>query len=91
MTVEGVEYGPIKAKLDSTQGGNSWITVSIKEGKNREVRNVMRHLGLTVNRLIRLSYGPFQLGSLKNGALEEVPIRTLKDQLGKKISDQLGL
>ncbi|MEM9284268.1 MAG: pseudouridine synthase, partial [Pseudomonadota bacterium] len=63
VEVEGVAYGPIIAKLDRQQGGNSWITLSITEGKNREVRNVMRHLGLTVNRLIRVAYGPFQLGA----------------------------
>jgi len=91
VEVEGVAYGPILAKLDRQQGGNSWITLSITEGKNREVRNVMRHLGLTVNRLIRVAYGPFQLGALAEGAIEEVPGRILKEQLGKKLSQELGL
>lgn len=91
VTVDGIEYGPVKAKLDSTQGGNVWITVSIREGKNREIRNIMRHLDLQVNRLIRTAYGPFQLGNLKKGALEEVPGKTLKEQLGKKLSDELGV
>jgi 23S rRNA pseudouridine2605 synthase len=91
LTVEGVEYGPIDAKLDRVQGGNSWITVSITEGKNREVRNIMRFLGLTVNRLIRVAYGPFQLGALKDGQAEEVPRKVLRDQLGKKLSEELKL
>lgn len=91
VEVEGVAYGPIIAKLDRQQGGNSWITLSITEGKNREVRNVMRHLGLTVNRLIRVAYGPFQLGALAEGAVEEVPGRILKEQLGKKLSAEIGL
>ena len=90
-TVDGVEYGPISAQLDSQQGANSWITVAIKEGKNREIRNVMRHLDLHVNRLIRTAYGPFQLGSLKRGVFEEVPTKQLKEQLGKKMCAELGL
>ncbi|MEM1381065.1 MAG: pseudouridine synthase [Pseudomonadota bacterium] len=91
VEVEGVTYGPIEAKLDKQQGGNAWITLSIREGKNREVRNVMRHLGLSVNRLIRVAYGPFQLGALKEGTIEEVPGKILKEQLGKKLSAELGL
>jgi 23S rRNA pseudouridine2605 synthase len=78
VTVEGVAYGPVLAKLDRQQGGNSWITLSITEGKNREVRQIMRHLGLTVNRLIRTAYGPFQLGALKEGEVEEVTGKVLK-------------
>ncbi|WOI52714.1 pseudouridine synthase [Parvularcula sp. LCG005] len=91
VTVEGVSYGPIEAVLDQVQGGNVWLTISIHEGKNREIRNVCRHLGLQVNRLIRLSYGPFQLGNLKRGEVEEVPRRQLVDQLGKKRAAELGL
>lgn len=91
VDVEGVSYGPIQATLDRQQGGNSWITLSITEGKNREVRNIMRHLGLTVNRLIRTAYGPFQLGALKEGAVEEVNGKILKEQLGKKLSQEIGL
>ncbi len=91
VSIDGIDYGPIKATLDSQQGSNAWVTIAIREGKNREVREVMRHLGLTVNRLIRLSYGPFQLGSLPKGAVEEVPSKTLREQLGKKLSAQLGL
>ncbi len=91
VEVDGIAYGPMQAKLDRQQGGNSWITLSITEGKNREVRNIMRHLGLTVNRLIRTAYGPFQLGALKEGATEEVNGKILKEQLGKKLSQELGL
>ncbi len=91
VEIDGVRYGPVRATLDQTQGGNQWITLSITEGKNREVRNVMRHLGLTVNRLIRTAYGPFQLGKLPKGAFEEVPGKQLKEQLGKKICEEIRL
>src|SRR5690242_16596200 len=83
ITIEGVSYGPIEAKLDKTQGSNAWVTVALREGKNREVRRVFEHLGLPVTRLIRLAYGPFQLGSLARGAVEEIPGKVLKEQLGK--------
>ena len=91
VTIDGVRYGPIAAKIDSVTGGNSWITLSITEGKNREVRAILRHLGLTVNRLIRTAYGPFQLGGLEKGVAEEVPTKQLKEQLGAKLSAELGL
>ena len=91
VEIDGVQYGPIRAQLDQVQGGNSWVTLSINEGKNREVRNVMRHLGLQVNRLIRTAYGPFQLGKLPKGEFEEVPGKQLKEQLGKKICEKIGL
>lgn len=83
ITVEGVRYGPIEAALDRQQGSNAWITLSLREGKNREVRRVLEHFGWPVSRLIRLSYGPFQLGNLASGAVSEVPARVLRDQLGK--------
>lgn len=83
ITVDGIRYGSIDAKLERGSGANAWITVSITEGKNREVRRVLDALGLKVNRLIRTSYGPFQLGTLPPGAVEEVPRRVLKEQLGK--------
>jgi len=83
ITVYGVEYGPIKASYERPPtGSNAWLVISLTEGKNREVRNVMRHLGLTVNRLIRTAYGPFQLGNLAAGAVEEVEPAVLADQLG---------
>jgi len=91
VEIDGVQYGPIRANLDQTQGGNQWVTLSINEGKNREVRNVMRHLGLQVNRLIRTAYGPFQLGKLPKGAFEEIPGKQLKEQLGKKVCAEIGL
>ncbi|MBP0444285.1 rRNA pseudouridine synthase [Roseomonas sp. SSH11] len=82
ITVDGVKYGPIQAGLDSRQGTNAWLTVSLEEGKNREIRRVMQHLGLHVTRLIRVAYGPFQLGTLPSGAVEEVNARTMREQLG---------
>jgi 23S rRNA pseudouridine2605 synthase len=85
MTIEGIHYGPIEAALDRVQGSNVWLTLGIREGKNREVRNVLGHFGLTVTRLIRLSFGPFQLRELAEGAIEEVPTRVLRDQLGEKL------
>lgn len=81
ITVEGVRYGPIEAGLDSRKGENAWLTVSLREGRNREVRRVMAHLGLAVARLIRVAYGPFQLGNLPRGAVEEVPAKVLREQL----------
>jgi 23S rRNA pseudouridine2605 synthase len=83
ITIEGVKYGPIEAGLDSRKGSNAWLTISIHEGKNREIRRVMAHLGLGTTRLIRIAYGPFQLGNLARGAVDEVPPRVLRDQLPK--------
>ncbi|MFD1625748.1 pseudouridine synthase [Azospirillum griseum] len=80
-TIDGVKYGPIEAVLDRIQGRNAWLTVSLKEGKNREIRKVMESLGLVVNRLIRVAYGPFQLGKLEDGAVEEVPKRIVREQI----------
>ncbi len=82
IEVEGVRYGPIEASLDKVQGSNVWLTVGLKEGKNREVKRVLGALGLTVNRLIRLSFGPFQIGDLVEGEVKQVPNRVLMDQLG---------
>ncbi|MDR3435585.1 pseudouridine synthase [Telmatospirillum sp.] len=91
VTVDGVSYGPIKALLDRQQGSNAWLTVSLKEGKNREIRKVMEYLGWTVSRLIRIAYGPFQLGLLEEGAVDEVPPRVIKEQLGDKgAAKQIG-
>ncbi len=82
--IEGISYGAIEAKLDSTQRGNSWLSLALKEGKNREIRRVMEHLNLQVSHLIRLSYGPFQLGDLARGEIAPVPRRILRDQLGSQ-------
>ena len=81
--VGGVAYGPIRAKLDSHKGSNAWLTVSLAEGRNREVRRVLEPLGLTVNRLIRLAYGPFQLGRLERGAVAPIPRKVIAEQLGE--------
>ena len=91
VTVEGISYGPVDAKLDRVQGANLWLTVSMREGKNREIRKVLGSLGLTVNRLIRVSYGPFQLLELEPGAIEEVNTRTLRDQVSEKIARAAGV
>lgn len=85
VRVEGVSYGPIEATLDTEKGANQWLTVGIREGKNREVRKVLAHIGLKVNRLIRVSFGPFELGELKEGAVEEIPTRILRDQIGGEL------
>jgi 23S rRNA pseudouridine2605 synthase len=84
ITIDGVRYGEIEATVDRPQGSNVWLTFAIREGKNREVKNVLGHLGLAVNRLIRVSFGPFRLGDLPEGAIEEVKTRTLRDQLGDR-------
>ena len=90
LTVEGVHYGSIDASLDKAKegglGANLWITLTLTEGKNREVRKVLEALGLTVNRLIRLSYGPFQLGALSSGEVEEVGPRVIREQLAAYIA-----
>jgi 23S rRNA pseudouridine2605 synthase len=81
VTVDGVRYGPIDAGLDSVKGDNAWLTVALREGRNREVRRIMAHLHLPVSRLLRIAYGPFQLGMLPRGTVEEVPARVLRDQV----------
>jgi 23S rRNA pseudouridine2605 synthase len=91
MEIDGVRYGPIEARLDRQQGGNVWLNLAFREGKNREVKKVLEALGLAVNRLIRVSYGPFALGDLPPGAVEEVKARVLADQLGPKLATSLGL
>jgi 23S rRNA pseudouridine2605 synthase len=86
VTVDGIRYGAMEATLDRVQGSNLWLTISLREGKNREVKRVLAHLGLSINRLIRISYGPFQLGELAVGAVREVSGKVLRDQLGAKLA-----
>ena len=82
VTIDGVKYGPIVADIERSKGVYSWVTVGLKEGKNREVKRVMESLGLKVARLIRVSYGPFQLGQLAEGQVEEIPAKLWREQLG---------
>ncbi len=91
VEIEGVSYGPVEATLDTFQGANVWLTVGLREGKNREVRKILGSLGLEVGRLIRISFGPFQLLDLKEGAVELVKRRVLADQLGPKLAADFGL
>lgn len=88
MVVDGVHYGSVAAQIDETgketDGRNCWLTVNLTEGKNREIRKLFDHLGHTVSRLLRISYGPFQLGTLERGKVKEVPRAVLRTQLGKK-------
>jgi 23S rRNA pseudouridine2605 synthase len=81
MRVAGMQYWPIEASVEKGEGSNSWMTLTLSEGKNREIRKVMEALGMQVNRLIRLSYGPFKLGPLPRGALEEISPRVVQEQL----------
>ncbi len=91
IEVDGIKYGPIEATLDKEQGANVWLTIGLREGKNREVRKVLGALGLDVNRLIRISYGPFQLLDLPPGEVEAVKRRVLAEQLGPSLARELGL
>jgi 23S rRNA pseudouridine2605 synthase len=90
VTVEGVNYAPAEVSLDRAQGANLWLTLGLREGKNREVKRLLEHIGLQVNRLIRLSFGPFQLGNLAEGEVEEVGTRVLRDQLGPSLASAAG-
>ena len=87
IKADGEDFQPMIVTLDRQQGANAWLTVGLREGKNREIRRAMEAVGLTVNRLIRTSYGPFQLGQLKPGEVEEVRRRVLRDQLGLDTKD----
>lgn len=91
ITIDGVKYGPIEATLNKQQGANCWFTMGLREGKNREIKRIAEHLGLNVNRLIRLSFGPFILGSLKPGEIEEVKPHILADQLGPKLAEKFNI
>jgi 23S rRNA pseudouridine2605 synthase len=86
ITIEGVAYGAIRASLERRQGSNAWIALALREGKNREVRRVLEYLGLPVTRLIRLSFGPFQLGNLARGEVGEIPKKVMSEQLGNASS-----
>lgn len=89
ITIAGVEYGPIEAGLDARTGSNAWLTVVLREGKNREIRRVMEHLGLQVTRLIRVAYGPFKLGDLPRGAVEEVNAKQLRELAGVPVPPRI--
>ena len=91
VTLDGVDYAGIEATLDRVQGANVWLTMGLREGKNREIKRVLESLGLAVTRLIRLSFGPFQLGELGEGAVESVPARVLREQLGPGLAAQAGV
>jgi 23S rRNA pseudouridine2605 synthase len=86
IEIEGMHYGPVEAHVDREQGSNMWLTLGLREGKNREVKRILEHFGLKVNRLIRISFGPFRLGELPEGTVEEVRSRLLKDQLGPELA-----
>ena len=90
VTIDGVDYLGIEAKLDREQGSNAWLTMGLREGKNREIKKILEHLGLAVNRLIRVSFGPFELGDLPEGEVMEVRTRVLRDQLGVKLAKEAG-
>jgi 23S rRNA pseudouridine2605 synthase len=91
ITIDGIEYGPVEATLDSEHGANIWLTVGLREGKNREIRKIMAHLDLDVGRLIRVSFGPFQLMDLEPGQVAPVRRRVLADQLGPRLARELGV
>lgn len=82
ITIEGEKFQPMEVKIDRHQGANAWLTIGLREGKNREIRRAMAHIGMTVNRLIRTSYGPFRLNEMKPGEVEEIKARVLREQLG---------
>ncbi|WP_336287759.1 pseudouridine synthase [Bartonella sp. CB60] len=85
IAINGIFYGSIEASIEREQGSNIWLSVALREGKNREIKNVLGALGLSVNRLIRISYGPFQLSDLEEGAVRELKGRMLRDQLGERL------
>src|SRR6185437_14071261 len=91
VTIDGVDYLGVEAKLDREQGANAWLTLGLREGKNREIKKILEHLGLAVNRLIRISFGPFELGDLPEREVMEVRTRVLRDQLGVKLAKEAGV
>jgi 23S rRNA pseudouridine2605 synthase len=90
LTVDGERFQPMQVVLDRQQGANAWLTLGLREGKNREIRRAMQDLGFSVSRLIRISYGPFQLGTLQPGGVEEIRRKVVRDQLGLDIPDPSG-
>jgi len=90
VTIEGISYGPVEAAIDTVTGSNVWLMVGLREGKNREVKRILQHLGLTVNRLIRISFGPFQLADLDDGEVREIRGKVLREQLGPRLVDEAG-
>jgi 23S rRNA pseudouridine2605 synthase len=91
VTIDGVDYMGVEAKLDREQGSNAWLTLGLREGKNREIKKILEHLGLAVNRLIRVSFGPFELGDLPESEVMEVRTRVLRDQLGVKLAKEANV
>src|SRR5277367_4688770 len=91
VTIDGVDYMGVEAKLDREQGSNAWLTLGLREGKNREIKKILEHLGLAVNRLIRVSFGPFELGDLPEAEVMEVRTRVLRDQLGVKLAKEANV
>ena len=90
VSLDGIDYGPIEASIERVQGHNTWLVLGLREGKNREVKRVLATLGLEVNRLIRISFGPFQLADLDEGEIREIRGRVLRDQLGKRLVAESG-
>ncbi len=90
VTIDGISYGSVEAVIDTVKGSNVWLVVGLREGKNREVKRILQHLGLTVNRLIRVSFGPFQLADLGEGEIREIRGKVLRDQLGQRLVDESG-
>ncbi|MBB44146.1 MAG: pseudouridine synthase [Rhodospirillaceae bacterium] len=90
ITISGVHYGPMSVKLEKKQNSNSWLLVTLREGKNREVRRVLKYLGLQVNRLIRVSFGPFHLGKMQSGEVREISAKVIAEQINfdKRSSDR---
>ena len=91
VTIEGIHYAGIEARLERTQGSNVWLTMGLREGKNREIKRVLELLGLSVNRLIRISFGPFELADLAEGEVVEARTRVLRDQLGPRLAREAGV
>ncbi|MEM8644372.1 MAG: pseudouridine synthase, partial [Pseudomonadota bacterium] len=91
VTIDGMRYGPIEAKVERTQSSNVWLIIGLREGKNREVKRIAEHLGLSVNRLIRTSFGPFSLGDMPTGAVDEVKRKVIAEQLGSTLARELGV